>query len=107
MVKRRAKDPEWLETIKSMPCIVCGKAPPSDAHHLREGMGMGQRASDYAAVPLCKWHHQTSDDPFDPSYHGNVKEFRRKHGSDIDLLAKTIRQALMGGHLDRGDDEWL
>ncbi len=48
--------------IKTLPCAVCLKKPPSDGHHLKIGeaseyRGIGMRAVDRFLVPLCRFHH--------------------------------------------------
>jgi hypothetical protein len=44
----------YLQFIRSQPCIICGKK--SEAHHSETG-GMGIKASDLTAIPLCRFHH--------------------------------------------------
>jgi hypothetical protein len=51
------RDPAYLAFVRTLPCaapVACRR--PSQAHHagLR---GLGQRASDDTAVPLCAQHH--------------------------------------------------
>ena len=54
-----------LSLIRQMPCCVCLVSQPAaiiDPHHLRGGeaaaeRGVGMRASDKWAVPLCRIHH--------------------------------------------------
>ena len=49
-----SRDKDYLEFIRNKPCIVCaGNAEP---HHLGEH-GIGIKATDYMAVPLCHKHH--------------------------------------------------
>lgn len=74
-----------LQRIKEMPCGLCGAHGPSDAHHIREGQGMGQRASDYLAVPLCKECHQGRF-----GLHGDRSLWRVYRKEELDVLAETI-----------------
>lgn len=54
-----------LSLIRQMPCAVCLECRPKvivDPHHLRSGealaeRGVGMRAPDKYAVPLCRCHH--------------------------------------------------
>jgi hypothetical protein len=79
-----------IERIKRMDCILCGAPGPSSAHHLREGQGMGQRADDVLAVPLC-WHcHQGPE-----GIHGNRALLRVRKMEELDLLAMTIERLLV------------
>lgn len=42
-----------IERIKSMCCIICGAAGPSDAHEPEQGLW-------FLAIPLCRDCHQGS-----------------------------------------------
>lgn len=65
-VSERAGNSEpHLVLIRMMPCCVCLESRPKvtvDPHHLRGGeaaseRGVGMRATDKWAVPLCRIHH--------------------------------------------------
>jgi hypothetical protein len=47
--------PEHLAFVKRLPCVVCGKAGPSEAAHLRSGSdgGTAMKPSDRYSVSLC------------------------------------------------------
>ena len=52
-----------LKRIRDLPCVICGWAPPSQAHHLVSGpakseRGMSIRATDRRAIPLCGSCHE-------------------------------------------------
>ena len=68
--------------VKGLPCIVCGAAPPSEAHHLPHPR------DDMRTIPLCPPHHRTEYGP--QAYHYSRRNFNARHGSDDELLAKTI-----------------
>lgn len=76
-----------LDRIKSMPCGVCGAEGPSDAHHIREGQGMGQRAAHWLAIPLCKDCHQGPG-----GLHGDRALWRVYRVGELDVLAATIER---------------
>ena len=63
--KRPGMSPSHLQLIRLMPCAIpsCGKYAPSDPHHLKAGVqnerGMGRRATDRWAVPLCRSCHDS------------------------------------------------
>jgi DNA recombination protein Rad52 len=60
---KRLRDPEHLEHVSSLPCLVCGRAP-SEAHHVRfaQPRALGSKVSDEWAVPLCLLHHRALHD---------------------------------------------
>ena len=81
-----------LSRVASLGCVVCRlvgyRGSPAEIHHLREGQGMSQRASDFLTIPLCFEHHRGAT-----GIHGmGVKAFERAYRiSELDLLAETIR----------------
>ena len=80
-----AAERRHLECIKSMPCAVCQAPGPSDAHHIRQGQGMSQRAPHWLAVPLCKACHQGPD-----GIHGTKNLWRLRKVDEMSVLAQTI-----------------
>lgn len=56
---RRLDDPDHLDRVRELPCCICGMKPV-ESHHIRDGqVGMGQKASDHEAIPLCEKCHRT------------------------------------------------
>ena|SRR5215472_11040715 len=55
----RGRRPQHLAFIRLLPCVVCGKAGPSEAAHVRSGSdaGAGMKPSDRYTVSLCKSCH--------------------------------------------------
>ena len=48
----------YLDFIRSKPCVVCGKPPPSEAAHQSVGYrAMGSKVSDLWSAPMCHTHH--------------------------------------------------
>ena len=75
----------YMDRVASLPCSLCG-TQPVELHHLREGQGMSQRASNYLVIPLCPRCHR--DNYF--GWHGE-KVMWKVHGmNEMDALAKTI-----------------
>jgi hypothetical protein len=76
---------EHMGRVAGIGCLLCGM--PAEVHHLREGQGMAQRASDWLTVPLCAEHHRGKS-----GLHGlGVRAFERRYRmSELDLLAMTI-----------------
>jgi hypothetical protein len=69
---RRGPDrsPDYLTWIRTLRCVVCGRPPGSisiEAAHTNAlgPRGLGQKASDFSAIPLCSGHHRENPD----SYH--------------------------------------
>ena len=53
------RDSEYLEYVRTRPCIICGIQHRSEAHHLKDMRlcGMSQKSPDWAAMPLCHKCH--------------------------------------------------
>lgn len=75
-----------LERIASLPCSLCGSTPVH-VHHIREGQGMAQRASNWLTIPLCPSCHQGPQ-----GIHGDKAMLRVYKKTELDLLADTIRR---------------
>lgn len=60
--RREGNCKKHLALIRKLPCCVTGKRGPSDPHHLKEGLaherGIGRKATDRWAVPLCRTKHE-------------------------------------------------
>ena len=80
------------ERIAGMSCVICDalgqpQQTPTTVHHIREGQGMGQRASHWLAVPLCYGDHQSQF-----GVHGDRSRMRMAKMDELDILAETIRR---------------
>ena len=64
-----------------------GMHTPPSIHHLRAGVGMGQRSGDDRAIPLCPTHHQFGG--YGVAFHAGKKAFEKKYGTEEELLTKT------------------
>jgi hypothetical protein len=54
---------------------------------------MGQKTSDFSAVPLCSGHHRENPD----SYHRlGEQEFSHTHGIDLQGLVPELRSRFWG-----------
>lgn len=66
----RERDDAHLKFIRTLPCLVCGDNTSVEAAHIRftdmsaakNNPGIGQKPSDYWAVPLCGMHHRQQHD---------------------------------------------
>lgn len=76
---------EYMGKVAALPCAICG-AHGVHVHHIRTGIGIGRRASDFDTIPLCPEHHQGTE-----GIHGmGRKAWERHHGiTELELLAKT------------------
>jgi hypothetical protein len=77
--------------VAELGCAVCRRLglgeTPAELHHVREGQGMSQRASDFLVIPMCPEHHRGAS-----GLHGlGTRGFERRYGVDeLGLLAETI-----------------
>lgn len=82
--------------VAALGCMVCQALglgqTPAQLHHIREGQGMGQRASDWLVVPLCPDHHTGPR-----GVHGDQTDLRIAKVTEMDLLAMTL-EALDARH---------
>jgi hypothetical protein len=67
----RVRDEAYLAWVRMQPCAVAayhcgvmlvGCSGSIDPDHQREGVGMGQKASDRQAWPCCRAHHDQRHD---------------------------------------------
>ena len=70
--------------VADLPCVLCGQQGVQ-VHHIREGQGMAQRASNWLVVPLCPSCHTG---PL--GVHGDKTMMRINKMTELDMLAKTI-----------------
>lgn len=76
--------------VAALGCILCRRLgygwTQATVHHIRTGIGMGKRASDFDTIPLCPEHHQGMT-----GIHGmGRKAWERHHGiTELELLQET------------------
>src|SRR5699024_6933846 len=88
-MSRSKRESEHLARVKALPCSVCNRPSPSDAHHPRFAVGAGQRASDWLAIALCKECHQGAS-----GIHGDRSAWRLRKMDEPDALAVTLSRLL-------------
>lgn len=76
----------YMDRVACLSCAVCG-AEGVQVHHIREGQGMSQRASNWLTVPLCPGCHTGP-----MGIHGDRTMMRIRKLDELDLLADTIRR---------------
>jgi len=79
----------YMDRVANLGCVVCktlfNTFEPAQVHHIREGQGMAQRASDWLIVPLCPACHTGPQ-----GLHGDRSMMRIAKLEELDLLALTI-----------------
>lgn len=64
--------------VKRLPCVICGRRGPSDAHHCRSD---GMARDDFKTIPLCKECHQGQN-----GYHNAKETWEATNGKDYEFL---------------------
>jgi len=83
---------KYLAWVKTRPCRACMAAgygsfiAPSEAHHIRAEMGMGQKAPHANTLPICSKHHRQISPWI--SIHGQRTAFEKFYGSELEMLAE-------------------
>ena len=84
-----AASKRYMNRVAKVPCVLCAAlgidGVPANVHHVREGQGTGQRASDWLTVSLCRTCHQS---PI--GLHGDRSLMKLAKLEELDLLALTI-----------------
>jgi len=97
--KREGMSEAHLALVRKLPCVVCGKPAPSDAHHLLRAVdenglrivkSANQTQADKWAIPLCHWDcHEMSP----TSLHNSPmdeEEWLMARGIDGRAIAKAL-----------------
>lgn len=96
-----ATEHRFLDAIAAQGCILCRRlgypGTPAEIHHLRAGMGAGQRNDNQTVIPLCPEHHRGN-----AGYHGmGRRAFERTYGvTELDLLREAW-EVMDAGRADR------
>lgn len=82
-----------MDRVAEMGCILCylldlAQESKTDLHHIREGQGMAQRASNWLVIPLC--HLGCHQGPC--GIHGDRSLLRIAKVDEFDLLAATLER---------------
>lgn len=89
MTKKAEK--EHLSKVAGLGCIACKNLGygevPAHVHHIRTGIGMGQRASNYDTIPLCPTHHQQGGHGV--AIHAGQKTWEANFGTELELLEQV------------------
>lgn len=96
IARARPKSRDYMGAVKALPCQLCKllgqpQEMPTEAHHIREGQGGAQRASDFLTVALCVDCHRG---PL--GLHGDRTLLRIAKTDELTLLALTIAAVFRG-----------
>ena len=84
----RNADKAYMGRVAELPCANCG-AEPVELHHVREGVGMAQRNSNFLVIPLCPSCHRGSK-----GIHGDRTAFLLGKNDEMSMLADTIERMM-------------
>jgi hypothetical protein len=75
---------DYLRFVRRQPCLICAATYGVESAHTG-GRGLGQKADDRFALPLCLHHHRTGPE----SHHKLGKRFWSFHGLDrVELIGQ-------------------
>jgi hypothetical protein len=100
------RDPKYLRWIRTLPCSVCRTTRNIEAAHTGPH-GLGRKAPDSTAIPLCAKHHRIADD----CYHKlGPRKFARIHKLNIPeivagLNARPMIRVISGTFVGSFQDE--
>ena len=77
------RDERYKRFIRQLPCVACGTRYGIEAAHVG-AHGMGQKASDYQTVPLCKACHREL-------HRSKRLTFEAKYGVDFQGLMEMFQ----------------
>ena len=81
------RDTKYLAFLRKLCCVVCGSYRMIEAAHFG-ARGMGQKASDLDALPLCLKCHRTGP----RSYHTlGARRFIEAHALNVELHQQQCR----------------
>lgn len=75
------KESRHMGRVAELGCIICHS--PANVHHIR----VERIKNDFLTIPLCREHHQG-----DFSIHANKRQFENIYGSELHLLAETLKR---------------
>jgi len=83
---------QYLDHVARIGCIVCfhqGQDTPAEIHHIRSGLGMSQRATNFRVLPLCPIHHRIGGRG--TAFHAGRRTWETRFGSEEELLKQLQR----------------
>lgn len=86
----KSMESKHMAKIAEMGCVLCERLGMrqiihTEVHHIREGQGKSQRASNWLTIPLCADCHRGRH-----GIHGDRSLLRVAKCEELDLLADVI-----------------
>ena len=82
---------EHMNNVAALPCIACWVSgvitPDVQLHHIRAGVGKGQRADHFKVLPLCYLHHIGGGHGV--AFHAGKQTWQDIFGTEADLLRRV------------------
>lgn len=76
---------EYQRRVREIGCIICER--PASIHHIRAGVGVGQKSGEYDVLPLCPDHHQHGG--YGVAFHAGKVAWECAFGTERELLKKV------------------
>lgn len=89
-----AKARAHIARVKELPCVICAKPGPSDAHHVICDRYGTTKPSDFDVISLCKFCHQVGP----TAIHNNKRAWVERNGPDHGYLER-VRQMLQSSNM--------
>jgi hypothetical protein len=86
---RPDRDKKYLAWLHTLPCAVCGTWRVEAAH--TGPHGLGQKSSDYTAIPLCPEHHRNGSE----AHHRLGRKFAEHHGLNLPALTARLKRCYL------------
>ena len=89
---KRIKSPNYLDWIRTLPCVICGDNTSVEAAHIRfpepraakRQTGKGEKPDDRWTLPLCGDHHRDQ-------HKGNERTWWENMGLDPIFIALALQ----------------
>lgn len=104
---RRGDCPEYLQAVRELGYCCAGKFfgreqecfGRLDPHHAGRRPGVGLKASDTTAIPLCRWHHDAAHGLYGPFHHWDKAKLREWMEFRIGETLAAVALMLTGGRV--------
>lgn len=84
------------QDVADLGCLVCKNnghpGSPAEIHHIRDGAGIGRKASHFEVIPLCPPHHRTGG--WGIAFHAGKREWEKNYGQQAVLLNQVERELI-------------
>ena len=74
------KERAHLARVKALPCSICQAPPPSEAHHIKQGL-------QFTSIALCESCHRGPV----MGWHGQKRAWAVRKMDEMDALNETIK----------------